>query len=122
MRLLRSLIVSLLPLAALAAKKPAADRFEEFHTKQLSSTPIKLADFSYNKLTSAPRDYSVAVLLTALEARFGCQLCQEFQPEWDLLSKSWTKGDKAGESRLIYGTLDFLDGKDTFQSVRLQWA
>lgn len=121
MRLLRSLIVSLLPLAALAAKKPATDRFEEFHTKALSSTPIKLVDYSYNRLTSAPRDYSVAVLLTALEARFGCQLCREFQPEWDLLSKSWTKGDKAGESRLIYGTLDFMDGKDTFQSVRQPW-
>lgn len=117
MRLLKTLIVSLLPFAALAAKKPTADKFEEFHTKALSSTPLKLDDSVYARLTSAPRDYSVAVLLTALENRFGCQLCREFQPEWDLLSRSWTKGDKKGESRLIYGTLDFADGKGTFQSV-----
>jgi hypothetical protein len=117
MRFLKGLILSLLPAAALAAKKPAADKFEQFHTKALSSAPLKLDDSVYAKLTAAPRDYSVAVLLTALEARFGCALCREFQPEWDLLSKSWTKGDKQGESRLIFGTLDFIDGKNTFQSV-----
>lgn len=117
MHFLKGLVVSLLPFAALAAKKPAADRFETFHSKALSSTPLKLDDTLYGKLTSAPRDYTVAVLLTALESRFGCQLCREFQPEWELLSKSWIKGDKKGESRLIYGTLDFTDGKNTFQSV-----
>lgn len=103
-------------IGALAAKK-SADRFTQFHTKALASAPIKLADHSYKSLTSTPRDYSVAVLLTALETRFGCQLCREFQPEWELLAKSWTKGDKAGESRLVFGTLDFADGKDTFMSV-----
>lgn len=62
------------------------------------------------------------MLLTALEARFGCQLCRDFQPEWELLAKSWTKADKKGESRLVYGTLDFTDGKGTFQSLGLQTA
>lgn len=119
MHFLKALVASLLPLAVLAAKKPAVDNFERYHTKSLSSTPLKLDDSVYSKLTTAPRDYSVAVLLTALENRFGCQLCREFQPEWDLLSKSWIKGDKQGESRLLYGTLDFMDGKSTFQSVCL---
>lgn len=112
-------MVSLLPLAALGAKKPAADKFERFRTKSLASTPIKLDDSSYDKLTGVPRDYSVAVLLTAMDSRFGCQLCREFQPEWDLLSKSWTNGDKKAESRLLFGTLDFGDGRNTFQSVSL---
>ena len=59
----------------------------------------------------------MAVLLTALETRFGCKLCTEFQPEWELLAKSWTKGDRDAKSRLLWGTLDFVDGKATFQSV-----
>ncbi|KAF7858607.1 hypothetical protein EAF04_009207 [Stromatinia cepivora] len=122
MHFLKTLVVSLLPIATLGAKKPAVENFERFHTKSLSSTPLKLDDNVYGKLTTAPRDYSVAVLLTALETRFGCQLCREFQPEWDLLSKSWTKGDKQGESRLLFGTLDFMDGKATFQSLNLQTA
>jgi len=120
MRFLQSLVLGLLPLTAFAAKKPTVDRFADYHKKSQSSTPLKLTDSVYDKLTSSPRDYSVAVLLTALDNRFGCQLCREFQPEWDLLAKSWTKGDKSGESRLIYGTLDFADGKGTFTSVRLE--
>jgi oligosaccharyltransferase complex subunit gamma len=105
------------PAGLSAAKKSTGERFDQFYSQALSSTPVKLADGSYKELTEAPRDYTVAVLLTALEARFGCQLCREFQPEWDLLSRSWLKGDKAGNSRLIFGTLDFAEGRDTFMSV-----
>ena len=119
MRWLQLLTASLLPLTALAAKKSSGDRFHDFRAKLLSAGSLKLEDSSYTQLTKAPRDYSVAVLLTALETRFGCVLCREFQPEWDLLAKSWTKGDKDAKSRLLFGTLDFVDGKNTFQSV---WA
>ncbi|KAJ8125598.1 hypothetical protein O1611_g8041 [Lasiodiplodia mahajangana] len=111
-----------LPLGSFAAKSSSADRFTTFHTQAVSSSPLKLADASYKKLTSAPRDYSVAVLLTALDAKYGCQLCGMFQPEWDILGKSWIKGDKNGESRLILGTLDFSDGRETFMSLGLQTA
>ena len=108
---------SLFAAGSLAAKKSNGDRFEEFHAKALSSTPVKINDASYGKLTNAPRDYTAFVLLTALESRFGCGMCRDFQPEWDLLARSWTRGDKAGESRLVFGTLDFADGRDTFMAV-----
>jgi oligosaccharyltransferase complex subunit gamma len=116
MHFLNAFLISIISVTALAAQKPV-DRFQDYHAKSLSGTPLKLSDTSYHRLTKEPRDYSVAVLLTALESRFGCHLCREFQPEWELLAKSWTKGDKTGISRLIYGTLDFVDGKETFQSV-----
>jgi len=122
MRWLSFLLLSTLPYLGLAAKKTSEERFQEFHAKALSSTPVKLSDTTYKRVTSTPRDYTVAVLLTALENRFGCQLCREFQPEWELLAKSWAKGDKKGDSRLIFGTLDFSDGRDTFVSLGLQTA
>lgn len=122
MHFLKSLVLGLLPSTVFAAKKPAAESFEEFHTKAQASSPLKLTDSIYEKLTASPRDYASAILLTALEPRLGCQLCREFQPEWELLSKSWTKGDKTGQSRLIFGTLDFSDGKGTFQSLSLTTA
>ncbi|KAI5861238.1 hypothetical protein GGS23DRAFT_577695 [Durotheca rogersii] len=112
-----------LPFVAHAAKKSSSvDRFGDFYTKSQASSPLKLADASYKKLTSAPRDYSAAVLLTALDARYACQLCTEFHPEWDILAKSWAKGDKNGDSRLLFGTLDFTNGRDTFLSLGLQTA
>jgi oligosaccharyltransferase complex subunit gamma len=114
-----SLISALaLPLVALAAKKDT-DRFASSFSKSL---PLKLDDGSFTQLTKAPRDYGFAVLLTALEPRIGCAACQEFQSEWDVLARSWQKGDKAGASRLLFGTLDFIDGKRTFQSLGLQHA
>ncbi|KAK5661640.1 hypothetical protein OQA88_9740 [Cercophora sp. LCS_1] len=122
MRWLPTFVSVFLAAGAFAAKKSTEERFQDYHTKALSSSPIKLVDSSYRELVSAPRDYSVAVLFTALEARFGCQLCREFQPEWNLLGKSWIKGDKNAGSRLIFGTLDFTDGKDIFMSFGLQTA
>jgi oligosaccharyltransferase complex subunit gamma len=118
MRWLQFLTASLLPFTALAARKSTGDRFTDARAKSLSvGHPLKLDDASYAQLTKAPRDYGIAVLLTALEARFGCAFCQQFQSEWDLLGKSWMKGDKDGKTRLVFGTLDFVDGKNTFQSV-----
>lgn len=110
----------LLPFSLLFAGVFADDpseRFVEFQKKALSSSPVKLDDASYKKITAAPRDYSIAVLLTAQDARYGCQMCREFGPELDLLSTQWTKGDKAGNSRVLFGLLDFNDGRETFMSV-----
>ncbi|KAF2402585.1 hypothetical protein EJ06DRAFT_474031 [Trichodelitschia bisporula] len=115
---LRILSALLLPLAALAAK-PSGDRFADFHTKP---QPLKLDDTKYTSLTTAPRDYSSIVLLTAMDPRIGCVACQAFAPEWDLLARSWQKGDKQGKGRVVFGTLDFADGKATFQSLMLQHA
>lgn len=111
---------SLLGVGVLAAKSDPANTFNDFHQKQLSSTPVKLEDATYKKVTGLPRDYTVAVLLTALDSRYACQMCRDFDPEWRLLSKSWAKGDKAGDSRTLFTVLDFNDGRDTFMSVCAQ--
>ncbi|KAI9782670.1 MAG: oligosaccharyl transferase subunit ost3/OST6 [Peltula sp. TS41687] len=120
MKLLRFLSISILPLTSLAAKRAQkADRFEEYHSRSLSSSPLKLDDSLYDELTATPRNYSAVLLLTALDPRFGCQMCRDVQPQWDLLAKSWVRGDRSGASRVLYGTLDFNDGKGTFQRGRM---
>ena len=117
MRVFSILSASLLVTAGYASQKDTIDTFDKLYPKSVSDTPVKLNDESYSKYTSKPRDYAVVVLLTALESRFGCTLCQTFQPDWDLLAKSWTKGDTDKETRLIFGTLDFVDGRNAFQAV-----
>lgn len=117
MKLLQLATAALLPFTALAAKKSPKTSEERFNDAISKTQPIKLEDLSYERLTKAPRDFSVAVLLQAMDSRFNCVLCHDFQPEWELLARTWTKGDKKKESRLVFGTLDFLDGKSTFQSV-----
>ena len=116
---LKALVLSLIPLSTLSARSPTSSKFERYFSKSTFPGPLQLDDRVYDDLTVAPRDYSVAVLLTALEARFGCQLCRDFQPDWDLIAKSWNRGDKGGQSRVLYGTLDFSEGKATFQKVSM---
>ena len=72
MRTLRWLAAALLPFTTFAAKKSSGDRYQDYQAQQASKgAPIKLDDTSFTALTRGPRDYSVAVVLTALEARFG---------------------------------------------------
>ncbi|KKZ61824.1 hypothetical protein EMCG_03680 [[Emmonsia] crescens] len=107
---------------SLSNAKSTADKYKTYQALAKSSTPIVLDDSTYNDLTSRPRDYHVAVILTAGDARYGCQLCREIEPEWDLLARSWTKGVQQDTPRLLFGTLDFSQGKNTFQKLMLQTA
>ena len=97
----------------------STSKFQTLLTKTPSSGLIRLDDGAFAELTDAPRDYFALVLLTALPAQFGCQLCREYQPEFQLLAQSWRPGDKNGDSRTLFGALDFPDGKATFQKVSL---
>lgn len=119
MRVFSTVVSAFMLIGAVYSKEKVSSeqRFNEFHAMAKGGPAIALKDKTFKSLTSSPRDYSVAVLLTAMEARVGCHLCKEFQPEWDLVSKSWASGDRKGESRLVLGTLDFADGRDVFVSV-----
>lgn len=113
MKFLQLLTAAVLSATAVIAKKsPSA--FDVYHKKQ---SPVTLNEQSYDEITSAPRDYYAAVVLTALDAKYACGICREFQPEWDIIAKSWQKGDKKGEHRLLFGTLDFDQGKNVFMKV-----
>jgi hypothetical protein len=117
MKLLTLVFAWVLSSTALAAKKSTSSIFETYHARAASSTPIGIDDQGYEQVTSAPRDYSVAVLLTALEDKFGCKLCRDFHPEWNIIANSWQKGDKKGESRMLFATIDFSNGRATFMKV-----
>ncbi|KAL4998092.1 hypothetical protein BDV10DRAFT_167677 [Aspergillus recurvatus] len=117
-----TLIASLLYLIpATLAAAPTTDKFEKYQSISRLA-PIQLDDSSYDDITSKPRDYHVAVILTATEARFGCVLCRDFQPEFDLIARSWNKGSKPDDLKLLFGTLDFRNGKAAFQKLMLQTA
>ncbi|KAG5928583.1 hypothetical protein E4U42_000391 [Claviceps africana] len=105
-----------------AADKSSQERFADFTRLSRLSNPIQLNDVSFKTLTTTPRDYAAAVIMTAMDSRYGCSLCQAFKPDWELIASSWTKGDRKQESRLLFGVLDFTDGKGTFQSFGLQTA
>jgi oligosaccharyltransferase complex subunit gamma len=108
--------------AATAAAEPAAP------SSRLSAAlkqryPLPLGDRLFADLTAGPsRDYAAVVLLTAMDPKFGCNACRDFMPEWQLLGRSWQRGDPKGNSRTVLATLDFADGRNTFQQQGLSHA
>ena len=117
MKLLSLVSAWLLSSTVLAVKKSSGSTFETYHARAVSSTPIGIDDEGYEQITATPRDYSVAVLLTALEDKYGCKLCRDFQPEWNIIANSWQRGDKRGESRTLFTSIDFSKGRATFMKV-----
>ena len=116
MHFLRFLALAALSITSVTAKK-ASTKFDTYFAKQASSAPFEIDEKGYNELTTAPRDYSLAVLLTARDARYACGLCKEFDPEWTILGRSWQKGDKNGAHRLLLSTVDFDNGRNVFMRV-----
>ncbi|CUS11889.1 unnamed protein product [Tuber aestivum] len=115
---LLSLVSTLLPIALADSK---LSKFTSLAAGSNLKGIVKLDDTLYTELTTAPRNYSAVVLLTALDHRFSCDLCQEFQPEYALLAKSWIAKHKSGDG-LFFGQLDFADAKATFQRLQLTTA
>lgn len=54
--------------------------------KKASSGVIKLDSTSFTQLTSGPRNFSLIVVFTALDARFGCQPCREIDGHYNLVN------------------------------------
>ncbi|KAF3919981.1 hypothetical protein AA313_de0209898 [Arthrobotrys entomopaga] len=82
---------------------------------------VILNDQLFNELTLPPRNYTSVVLFTALDPRFGCVLCREFQPEYELVATNWFR-DHPKHDGLIFTVLDFSDGKATFQKLGMSTA
>ncbi|KAK9708460.1 oligosaccharyl transferase subunit ost3/OST6, partial [Basidiobolus ranarum] len=85
-----------------------------------SNGVIKLNSASFELLTSGPRNYSAIVVLTALNPAFGCAACGFFEPNYQLISKSWLSTKNSQE--LYFGQLEVDDGREVFMKLGIQTA
>jgi oligosaccharyltransferase complex subunit gamma len=109
--------------AAATASAAAAPPSARFAAALKQRYPLALGDRLFGELTAGPsRDYAAVVLLTAMDPKFGCNACRDFAPEWQLLARSWQRGDAKGGSRTVLATIDFADGRQTFQQQGLSHA
>ncbi|GBC12835.2 oligosaccharyl transferase subunit [Rhizophagus irregularis DAOM 181602=DAOM 197198] len=82
---------------------------------------IELDSSLYDEFTSKPRNYSIAILLTALDPQINCVPCKEFDPEFRLVAKDWL-GSGNVPSRLYFGVLDFKNGREIYAKLNLNNA
>ncbi|WVR05412.1 hypothetical protein IAU60_002427 [Kwoniella sp. DSM 27419] len=83
---------------------------------------IKLDSASYDEILSNDREYSVAVVLTALPAQFKCQPCHDFDPSFHAVAASWNRQPKHIRGQHFFAQLDFTDGQAIYQRLGLSSA
>lgn len=70
---------------------------------------------------AATRDYSMSILLTALNAPgIDCVPCKAFQPHYEGVAAAWKKngkGWKDGKAGHYFVEVNFVDGREVFQQV-----
>ncbi|KAJ5475052.1 hypothetical protein N7539_008118 [Penicillium diatomitis] len=121
MKFWSTLLLSLSAVSGVLAASSAKGTYQKYQSLSRSG-PVSLDSAAFEELTKAPRDYYAAVILTAMDVRYGCDMCRQFDPEWNLIGKSWNKGEKPDDLKVIFGTLDFDKGKTVFQKLMLQSA
>nr|CAG8478388.1 10406_t:CDS:2 [Entrophospora candida] len=88
---------------------------------QINNGIVELDSRLYEEYTGKPRNYSMIILLTAMEPRLNCKPCRDFEPEFQLVASSWLKTAN-DPSRLYFGVLDFRDGKEVYSKLKLNNA
>ncbi|KAI8978933.1 hypothetical protein BDB01DRAFT_798625 [Pilobolus umbonatus] len=81
---------------------------------------VKLNTNSFDRFIEGKRNYGMVVVLTALDPKFGCAPCREFDPEYRLLADSFQHSKD--NRKLFFGHLDFQDGQAIFQKYNIQSA
>jgi oligosaccharyltransferase complex subunit gamma len=72
-------------------------------------------------LKTAPRNYSVILMLTALAPQRQCFMCQQADEEFQVAAKSWTYS-QLHSNKLFFAMVDFDEGQDVFQMMKLNHA
>jgi len=126
----RLLILSPVLLLALAALASASDKKKDALADKVSqlvdlSTKKAVIKLNGNKfrdfVKSAPRNYSIIVMFTALSASRQCAVCKQAADEYQLVANSY-RYSQLFSNKLFFAMVDFDEGPDVFQSMKLNTA
>lgn len=70
---------------------------------------------------TSPRNYSVVVMLTALQPNRQCSVCKQAQDEFTILANSWRYSQQFS-NKLFFAMVDFDEGSDIFQQLKINTA
>ncbi|KAK9461330.1 uncharacterized protein V1516DRAFT_638141 [Lipomyces oligophaga] len=110
---------------AATAKNKAGTFDSAYMDKLLAMSPdglIRLNELTFDAVIGSPRDYAVAVLLTAEAPSMGCQLCRQFSPDYSLVAHSYHVDHPFSGDGLYIAVLDFKDGQKIFQRLQIKSA
>ncbi|XP_046853766.1 tumor suppressor candidate 3-like [Xenia sp. Carnegie-2017] len=122
------LVFIVLSFACLEAKRKVTKESQlETKVKQLvdwtSRRPIIRMNGDKYRLyvKGVPRNYSIILMLTALAPQRKCAVCREANAEYQILANSWHYSPSYS-NQLFFAMVDFDEGSDVFQALKLNSA
>ncbi|CAE1157581.1 unnamed protein product [Acanthosepion pharaonis] len=70
---------------------------------------------------TSPRNYSVILMLTALQAQRQCTVCRHANEEFTILANSWRFSQQYC-NRLFFAMVDYDEGSDVFANLKINTA
>jgi len=70
---------------------------------------------------SSPRNYSIIVMLTALQAQRQCSVCRQASDEFQIVANSWRYSNQFS-NKLFFAMVDYDEGSDVFSSLKINSA
>ncbi|XP_065158987.1 tumor suppressor candidate 3 isoform X2 [Atheta coriaria] len=95
--------------------------------QQLTEMSSKRAVLRFNAnkfkdyVKTAPRNYSIVVMFTAMAPQRQCGVCKHANDEFGIVANSF-RYSQAYSNKLFFAVVDFDEGSDVFQMMRLNTA
>ena len=67
---------------------------------------------------SAPKNYSVVLMLTALQSQRQCTVCRQAHEEFLIVANSWRYSQQYSD-KLFFVMVDYDEGPDVFTAVSM---
>jgi len=125
--MLKLVILTLIVSACLAQKKKDAsnvlnDKVDQLMDLTAKRPVIKLNGNKFRDFVkSAPRNYSIIVMFTALSPSRQCAICKQASDEYQLVANSY-RYSQFFSNKLFFAMVDFDEGPDVFQTMKLNTA
>lgn len=120
-----AIFATVLCLSSAEKKKDAgglADKVSQLVDLSTKKSVIKLNGNKFRDFVkSAPRNYSIIVMFTALSASRQCAICKQAADEYQLVANSY-RYSQLFSNKLFFAMVDFDEGPDVFQSMKLNTA
>lgn len=109
--------------AQVKSKSPSlSERVQQLTELTLKKSVLRLNSAKFKEYVKAtPRNYSVIVMFTALTPQRQCSICRHANDEFLIVANSF-RYSQAFSNKLFFTMVDFDEGADVFQMLRLNTA
>jgi hypothetical protein len=102
----KNLIIIFALISIVASNGELEDKLRTLTSKSAKDAVIRLSNDEYKRLArTAPRNYSIIIMLTALDQKRECEICSTSYPEYEILAKSWQYAGNS-DKNLFFAVVD----------------